>query len=91
MMSSHDENVEALSYRYDCGERQTMSHLMTCGDAPNCTCTDLAMPTLAGVNCAKQLLLLTVAIENSKNEEHWMANCVSRMTKVLPLYNFTIS
>ena len=21
----------------DCGERQTMSHLMTCGDAPNCT------------------------------------------------------
>ena len=28
----------------------TMSHLMTCGDAPNCTWTDLvAMPTLAGV------------------------------------------
>ena len=26
----------------DCGERQTMSHLMTCGDAPNCTWTDLA-------------------------------------------------
>ena len=21
----------------DCGERETMSHLMTCGDAPNCT------------------------------------------------------
>ena len=37
----------------DCGERQTMSHLMTCGDAPNCTWTDLAFPTLAGVNCAK--------------------------------------
>ena len=36
----------------DCGERQTMSHLMTCGDAPNCTWTDLAFPTLAGVNCA---------------------------------------
>ena len=32
----------------DCGERQTMSHLMTC-----CTWTDLAFPTLAGVNCAK--------------------------------------
>ena len=36
-----------------CGERQTMSHLMTCVDALNCTWTDLAMPTLAGVNCAK--------------------------------------
>ena len=36
----------------DCGERQTMSHLMTCDDAPNCTWTDLAFPTLAGVNCA---------------------------------------
>ena len=32
---------------------QTMYHLMTCGDAPNCTWTDLAFPTLAGVNCAK--------------------------------------
>ena len=30
-----------------------MSRLMTCVDAPNCTWTDLAMPTLAGVNCAK--------------------------------------
>ena len=38
----------------DCGERQTMSHLMTCVETPNCTWTDLAMPTLAGVNCAKQ-------------------------------------
>ena len=37
----------------DCGKRQTMSHLMTCGDAPNYTWTDLAFPTLAGVNCAK--------------------------------------
>ena len=26
---------------------------MTCVDAPNCTWTDLAIPTLAGVNCAK--------------------------------------
>ena len=30
-----------------------MSHLMTCVDAPNCTLTDLAMLTLAGVNCDK--------------------------------------
>ena len=30
-----------------------MSHLMTCVDAPNCIWTDLAMPILAGVNCAK--------------------------------------
>ena len=33
--------------------RDRMYHLMTCGDAPNCTWTDLAFPTLAGVNCAK--------------------------------------
>ena len=37
----------------DCGEKQTMSHLMTFGDAPNYTWTDLAIPTIAGVNCAK--------------------------------------
>ena len=30
-----------------------MSHLVTCGDALNCTWTHLAIPTLAGVNCAK--------------------------------------
>ena len=30
-----------------------MSHLMTCGDAPNCTWKELAKSTLAGVNCAK--------------------------------------
>ena len=39
----------------DCMERQTrpMSHLMTCGDATNCTWTDLAMPNPAGINSAK--------------------------------------
>ena len=37
----------------DCGERQAMSRLMTCGDAPNGTWVDLAIPALAGVNCAK--------------------------------------
>ena len=37
----------------DYGERQTMSQLMTCGDAPNCKWTYLAMPTLAAVNCTK--------------------------------------
>ena len=36
-MSGHDENLEAVSNRCDCGERQTMAHLMTCDDAPNCT------------------------------------------------------
>ena len=30
-----------------------MSNLMTFGDASNCTWTDLAMPTVGGVNCAK--------------------------------------
>ena len=37
----------------DCGERQTVSHLMTCVDAPNYTWTDLAMPNITGVNCGK--------------------------------------
>ena len=27
----------------DYGEKQTMYHLMTCGDAPNCTWTDMAI------------------------------------------------
>ena len=36
----------------DCGERHTMSHLMTCDDAPNCKWTDLAIYQ-PGVNCAK--------------------------------------
>ena len=40
-------------YVCDCGERQTMSHVMTCGDAPNSTPTDLAIATLGSVNCAK--------------------------------------
>ena len=38
---------------FECGERQTMYHLTTGGDAPNCTWEDLAIPTLAGVNCTK--------------------------------------
>ena len=37
----------------DCGERQTMCHLMSCGDAPDRTWAHLAMPTLADINCAK--------------------------------------
>ena len=52
----------------DCGERQTMSHLMTCGDAPNCIpvdrpgssnpCRCQLCQTLGGIN-------LTVDIEDS--------------------------
>ena len=45
---------ECLSTCVQCSHSLYMYHLMTCGDAPNCTWTDLAMPTLAGVNCAKQ-------------------------------------
>ena len=37
-----------------------MYHLMTYGDAPNCTWTDLAIPTLAGGG-----IYLTVTIEDS--------------------------
>ena len=29
-----------------------MPHVMTCGDDSNCTWTDLAIPTIARVNCA---------------------------------------
>ena len=54
-----------------------MSHLMTCGDAPNCTWTDLACPTLAGVNCAKHWEdSLTVTIEDSMKE---IILCVCRL------------
>ena len=66
-MSGHDENVEAVSNRCDCGERQTMSHLMTCDDAPNCT-----MDRLGYLNpCRCQLwqtlggIYLTAVIEDS--------------------------
>ena len=52
----------------DCVERQTMSHLMTCVDAPNCTWTYLAMPTLAGVNCAKHWE--ESSIEDSMKKKH---------------------
>ena len=38
---------------YNSGERQTMYHLMTCGDARNCMWTNLAIQILADVNCAK--------------------------------------
>ena len=37
----------------DCGERQTMSHLMICGDAPDSTWEDLAIATLVRVSCAE--------------------------------------
>ena len=36
----------------DCDEIQTVSHRITCVDAPNCKWTELAVPTLAVVNCA---------------------------------------
>ena len=66
-MSGHDENVEAVSNICDCVERQTMSHLMTCDDATNCT-TD----RLGNINpCRCQLcqtlggIYLTAAVEDS--------------------------
>ena len=63
-MSGHDENVEALSYRpCDCGERQTMSHLMTCVHAPNCTWTDLANPRRRQLCQTLGGIYLTVNIE----------------------------
>ena len=38
----------------DCTERHTtVSHLMTCVDASNGAWSDLAIPTIARVNCAK--------------------------------------
>ena len=58
----------------DCGERQTMYHLMACVDAANCTWTDLAMPTLAGVNCAKhweESIIMTEYRGLDEEELHW--------------------
>ena len=51
----------------DCVERQTMSHLMTCGDVPNCTLTDMAIPTTSRYQLCQTLggIYLTVAIEDS--------------------------
>ena len=61
----------------DSGERENMYHqiiiLMTCGDAPNCTWTDLANPTLAGVNCAKhgeEYLYFNSSYRGLDEEEH---------------------
>ena len=56
-----------------------MSHLMTCGDSPNCTCTDLAFPTLACVNCAKTLgaINLTVDIADSMKKKIGKYRCSS--------------
>ena len=53
----------------DCGERQTMSHLMICVDAPNCTWTDLAMPTLAGVNYCQTLGGIYLTVYRGLDEE----------------------
>ena len=54
-----------------------MYHLMICGDAPNCTWTDLAIPTFAGVNCAKLWgggIYPIVTIEDSmKKKRAWDA------------------
>ena len=51
-----------------------MYHLMTCGDAPNCTWAVLTIPTLAGVNCAQRCakVYLTIAIKDStkKTKSH---------------------
>ena len=49
MSGGHDENVEALSYR---SGRDRLYLILWRGDAPKCTWTDLAIPPLAGVNCA---------------------------------------
>ena len=55
-MSGHDKHLEALSYKrraYVTVGETYLSRLMTCGDARNCTWTYLAIPTLAGANCAQ--------------------------------------
>ena len=54
-----------------------MSHLMTSVDATNCTWTDLAIPILAGVNCAKHGgIYLTVIIKESMNKIQILTTCV---------------
>ena len=66
-MSGHGENVEAVSNRCDCGERQTMSHLMTCDDAPNCTMDRLGYLNSCRCQLCQTLggIYLTAAIDDS--------------------------
>ena len=51
----------------DCGERHTMSHLMTCDDAPNCKWTDRPgyIPTRCQLCQTLGGIYLTVNIEDS--------------------------
>ena len=60
---------------------------MTCGDAPNCTWTDLAMPTLAGGNCAKHWEeFLIVTIEDSMKKKSGSLSFVDS----LEIYTLTL-
>ena len=77
--------VEALHTNVcDCGERQTMSHLITCGDAPNCTwyanhCQCQLCQTLGGI-------YLTVTIEYSMKKTAKMYYCFQRRHTLCKLY-----
>ena len=53
-----------------------MSHLMTCGDAPNCTWTDLAIPTFAGVQLCQTpggIYLIVTMEDTMKKTRVWDA------------------
>ena len=53
-MSGHDKMYKFCHTDVrECGDKQTMCHLMTCGDTLNTKWAYLAIPTLTGVNCAK--------------------------------------
>ena len=87
-------NMWKLSHSYvsDCGERQTMSHIMTCGDASNCRWQDLAMTnpcrcqpcqTLGGVQ-------LTVTIKDSMKKTESLDTSDSPVHEALPVVMKTV-
>ena len=67
-----------------------MYHLMTCGDAPNCTWTDLAMPNLAGVNCANTGRNLSNSNYRGLDEEE-KSSSLSKAMGMLPPCNFLLA
>ena len=84
-MLGHDEKWKiSHTDACDCRERHTMYHLNTCGDAPNCTLTDLAIPPLAGVNCAKLGgVYFTVAIKDL-TKKNFVINSMNELRNCLP-------
>ena len=79
--SDHDENVKISDTDVcDREERETMSHLMTGGDAPNCTWTDLAiqpLPETTLPNTGRRRFDSTLVIEDSTKKSQGFVHITS--------------